>query len=81
MAYYSVPGKAECEVKSVYLLWYVHGEDELLIGVYETEDHAAAAEARLRLKPGFADKPDGFHVAEYQLNQDHWTEGYKILQI
>jgi len=44
MACYSVPGKAECEVKSVYLLWYVHGEDELLIGVYETEDHAAAAE-------------------------------------
>ena len=64
-------------MKSVYLLWYVHGDDELLIGVYETEGNATAAKARVKLKPGFSDSKGEFHIAEYQLNQDHWTEGYK----
>jgi len=66
-------------VKSVYLLWYVRGDDELLIGVYESDDMASAAKARVRPKPGFAEGVGAFEVAEYQLNQDHWTEGYNIV--
>lgn len=79
MACYSVADEAHYAMKSVYLLWYVHGDDELLIGVYESQDYAETAEARLKPKLGFADKPGEFQIAEYQLNQDHWTEGYKIV--
>ena len=66
---------------SVFVLQHVHsredgGEDVKLIGVYSSRDKAEAAMARLRRLPGFADAPDGFHVDEYRVDQDHWAEGY-----
>lgn len=67
---------------TVYVVQHVHEsddgeqEDVKLIGVYETRANADAAVARLRLLPGFQDHPDGFHVAEYELNRDHWAEGF-----
>jgi hypothetical protein len=68
---------------SVQLLWFVQectdrdGEDtELLIGAYQTEQDAAAAIERLRNKPGFRDFPQGFKAEPYELNKDHWTEGF-----
>jgi hypothetical protein len=66
----------ETAVTSIHLLWHVHNEDEKLIGVYATNADAVAAKERLRQKPGFLDTPEGFEIHEYQLNQDHWTEGY-----
>ena len=70
---------------SVVLLWHVHQEpdgedDELLIGVYRTEDDARAAIGRLRDKPGFRDHPEGFQCHTYCLNRDGWTEGYVIVE-
>jgi hypothetical protein len=65
---------------SVFLLWYVRevngDEDELLIGVYSTEDGAKDAISRLKGKPGFVDCPDGFQIHPYALNRDDWTEGF-----
>ena len=66
---------------AVFLLWYVHefesgADDGLLIGVYRSEGDAKAAIERLHLKPGFVDSPDGFQICRYELNVDHWTEGY-----
>jgi hypothetical protein len=66
---------------NVYVVQHVHvldedEEDTKMIGVYETEQLAQAAVERLRLQPGFCDTPDGFHIGRYELNQDHWTEGY-----
>lgn len=53
------------------------GEEEgKMIGVYTSREEAFAAIARLRGKPGFAQHPDGFSVDEYELNEDHWTEGF-----
>jgi hypothetical protein len=72
---YSVP-RRKSTVTSVHLLWHVHNDDEKLIGVYATNADAVAAEERLRQKPGFVDTPEGFEIHEYQLNQDHWAEGY-----
>jgi len=67
------------EAKSVYLLWYSRGDDELLIGVYESKAKATAAKHRVKLKPGFAEGIGEFEIAVYQLNQDHWKRGYKIV--
>jgi homoserine kinase type II len=65
---------------SVFLLWHVRkvegNEDELLIGVYSTEEEATAATERLKGKPGFVDYPDGFQIHPHRLNRDSWTEGF-----
>ena len=66
---------------SVFLLWYVHApdsanEDEIFIGVYSTEEEAKTAIERLKAKPGFADAPEGFQIHPYEINRDHWTEGF-----
>ncbi len=65
-------------MKSVHLLWHVHDDDEILIGVYETSGDAISAKERLKQKPGFVNSPEGLQIIEYEVNQDHWTEGYVI---
>jgi hypothetical protein len=65
---------------SVFLLWYVKERDcdgaDLLIGVYCTELDAEAAIDRLKSKAGFVDAPQGFRINRYELNRDHWEDGY-----
>lgn len=65
-------------------------EDLKMIGVYRSLEAANAAVDRLRIQPGFSKHPnviapgvtddeDGFYVDEYQLDEDHWTEGFATL--
>jgi hypothetical protein len=68
-------------VDKVQLLWFEQeredgGDVELLIGTYRTEQDAHEAIKRLCAKPGFVDFPDGFKIVSYELNMDHWTEGF-----
>lgn len=56
-------------------LWR-RGEDEKLIGVYSTRENAEAAIERMKGQPGFVDNVEGFCIARYVMNEDHWTEGY-----
>jgi hypothetical protein len=51
-------------------------EDVKMIGVYSDREKAKAAVARMVAQPGFRDWPDEFHVDEYPLDRDHWTEGF-----
>ena len=69
---------------SVFVLQHVHEtadgvEDVKLIGVYSSREKAQEAVARLGGVPGFSDAPDGFHIDQYHLDQDHWVEGYVTL--
>ena len=69
----------------VFLLCHVHeiepgNDDEKLIGVYRTEGDAKSAIERLRTQPGFVEVPDGFQICPYELNMDHWTEGYVTIR-
>jgi hypothetical protein len=79
-------------MKTVFVVQHVRvlpdGQDDTkCIGVYRSLDSALAAVERLRLQPGFSDhaklcdpmtddSDDGFHVDEYELDKDHWTEGF-----
>jgi len=67
-------------METVFLLWYIDatadGHDEKLIGVYRGQSDAEAAIERLRTKPGFGNKSPGFQISPYELNRDHWTEGF-----
>ena len=70
---------------TVYVLQHVHPlddceEDVKLIGVYSSREHAQAAIRRLSQTPGFSVAPTGFHIDEYQLDKDHWGEGYSTLK-
>jgi hypothetical protein len=62
-----------------------------LIGVYSTEERARGAANRLASQPGFSDFPtlwpdglladdgearNGFEISAYEIDTDHWTEGY-----
>ncbi len=51
-------------------------EDIKFIGVYSTESAAREAIHRLTPQPGFANYPDGFHIGRYELDHEHWVEGF-----
>ena len=51
-------------------------EDTKFIGVYSTESAAQETIQRLTQRPGFADYPRGFHIDRYELDHDHWAEGF-----
>lgn len=55
-----------------------HGEDVKLIGVYRSDAEARDAVERLKTLPGFRDCADGFQVDRYELDKDHWVEGFGI---
>jgi hypothetical protein len=76
----------------VYVLQHLHllpnGQGDVkFIGVYRSRESALAAIERLGQQPGFSDHPrlwnpeanddeQGFHIAKYPLDEDHWLEGY-----
>lgn len=70
-------------MKTVFVLQHsyeIDGHDETkFIGVYSTQEQADQAINRLKDQPGFRDKLDSFHVSEYEINKDHWTEGYATM--
>ena len=62
---------------SAYLLWHTDRfGDEKLVGVYESEADASSAIERVKDKPGFSEEGGAFQIASYELNKDHWTEGF-----
>jgi hypothetical protein len=78
-------GLMESRMERVFLLWHVHthesgDDDEKLIGVYRSEDDAKSALERVGKQPGFVDLPEGFQICPYELNVDHWTEGYVTIK-
>lgn len=80
---------------SVFLVQHLHrlpnGEEDVkIIGVYRTKKAALEAVARLSAQPGFSQHPSvvngdqddddqGFHVDEYKLDEDQWTEGFDTM--
>jgi hypothetical protein len=69
----------------VYIVQHVHetddgAEDVKLIGVYSSRETAEAATSRLSKEPGFRDDPSGFHIDEYQVDRDHWAEGFSTAE-
>lgn len=70
-------------MKSVIVLHHVckvNEQDEVkMIGVYANQAEANQAIQRLRDCPGFKEYPDGFESNEYEINKDHWAEGFVTL--
>jgi hypothetical protein len=82
-------------MESVFVVQHLHflpsGEESVcFIGVYRTLDAAKAAAQRLSAQPGFCkhpriidptqmDEEQGFYIDKYELDKDHWTEGFKTV--
>lgn len=70
-------------MEKVYILHHsyeMEGQEQTkLIGVYTSAGEAEAAVARLKNQPGFKDRPDDFIYEAYELNKDHWTEGFSVM--
>jgi hypothetical protein len=65
----------------VFILHHIHTfdndeEDIKIIGIYSSHASATAAIERLRQQPGFCEVPEGFEISGYQVDVDHWSEGY-----
>ena len=70
-------------MERVFVLQHVHDlgedkEDVKFIGVYRSHAAATMAVRRLSQAPGFKDTLDGFHIDTYELDKDHWVEGYGL---
>lgn len=79
-------------MKSVFIVQHLNippdGQENVkFIGAYRSVGSARAAIDRLKDQPGFCDhprlvdpmkddEPSGFYISEYDLDKDHWTEGY-----
>jgi hypothetical protein len=69
-------------MKSVYILFHTHhfedGEDDdKLIGVYSSRELAERKiEGKYKKLPGFCDADGEFIIDEYEIDLDHWEEGY-----
>jgi hypothetical protein len=85
------PQKPET-MNSVFVVQHLHrlpsGEECVkFIGVYRTEQGARLAVTRVCSLPGFSKYPvvvdasnseddQGFYISKYELDKDHWTEGF-----
>ena len=79
-------------MQTVFVLQHRHfitdGQEVVkFIGAYRSSCAAHAAIEHLTVQPGFRDHPNlidplnyddesGFYIDEYELDKDHWTEGF-----
>ncbi|MDP9023786.1 MAG: hypothetical protein M3N13_00240 [Candidatus Eremiobacteraeota bacterium] len=47
------------------------------IGLYSTRENAEAAIERVKDKPGFRSRQDGFEIDEIRLDKDSWVDGFE----
>ncbi len=64
------------EVFLVYHINKLNDEDFKLIGVYSSNENAEKAIQKTMLLPGFVISPDSFLIDKYNLDEDHWQEGF-----
>ena len=68
-------------ITTVFVVQHVHAkrdgeEDVKFIGVYSSGESASAAISRLAKAPGFRDSVGGFCIDAYELDADHWVDGF-----
>jgi hypothetical protein len=66
---------------NIFLLWHVNEspddeKDSKLLGAYSSRGAAEAAQKRAGQLPGFRGMPEGFIIDSYELDQDHWENGF-----
>jgi hypothetical protein len=52
------------------------GDDVKLLGAYSTRQKAIARTRTAATLSGFVTEPRCFHIAEYTIDADYWTDGF-----
>ncbi|WP_432432805.1 DUF7336 domain-containing protein [Cohnella rhizoplanae] len=47
-----------------------------MIGIYSSLEKAKTVVSRYQRLPGFKDHADLFFIDAYEIDSDHWTEGF-----
>ena len=47
-----------------------------VVGIYSSKMMAEGAEAEARQLPGFCEEPEGFTIAQYEVDSMHWSRGF-----
>jgi len=67
-------------ISTVYLLQHsyeVNGiEETKLIGIFRTKEKAIKIIEYYKTLPGFEDYQNDFYVDEYEIDKNHWDEGF-----
>lgn len=68
-------------MKQVYILWHHYPDDPeddnaKLLGVYSSEENARRRIEKYKLLPGFTRGEGAFTIDAYEIDVDHWNEGY-----
>lgn len=72
-------------MKTVFIIQHERPETDAMegdvkfIGAYSSQASAESAVERLRKQPGFRNYPDDFSIDEYEIDKDHWSEGFVLL--
>ena len=69
----------------VFLLQHEHqidatNTDVKIIGIYSTEELAKVTVSRLSHTPGFSEHTYGFSIDRYEVDKDHWSEGFVTMR-
>ncbi len=51
-------------------------EETKIIGIYSSRSKAKEAVEKYKQIKGFKDYPDDFYIASYEVDKDHWCEGF-----
>ncbi|WP_315755285.1 MULTISPECIES: hypothetical protein [unclassified Bradyrhizobium] len=74
-------------MRRVFLLWHMRpttdslderDTDDKLIGIYSSAAEANEAKKHKLQFEGFRDYPDCFHIDEYEVEKDAWSEGFIV---
>ena len=71
-------------LKTVYTLYHTYGPEEdraetlKLIGIYSTRENAEKALERVKDKPGFRSRQEGFEIFSHRLDRDGWVDGFAM---
>ncbi len=64
----------------VYLVHHTYevdlNEEPKLIGIYSTREKAEQVIEMYKKKIGFRDYLDGFYIISYEVDRNHWQEGF-----
>lgn len=78
-------GKDRSKIKKikVYLLQHSYEKDNgcdetKTLGIFSSEENAKDAIQNYINLPGFKDMPDEFYIDVYELDKQHWSEGFGI---
>ena len=67
-------------MESVFILQHSYelneSEETKIIGIYSSKEIAEKIVSKYKNLSGFKDHPDCFYIAEYEIDKNHWEEGF-----